>query len=42
VETELGSILITDYAMEDDVLSAGTAVRLEFLGHGVYPLPDAH
>ncbi len=41
VETELGSILITDYAMEGGVLSAGTAVRLEFLAHGVYPLPGS-
>jgi iron(III) transport system ATP-binding protein len=41
VETELGAVLITDYEMEGGVLSAGTAVRLEFLSHGVYPLPDA-
>jgi iron(III) transport system ATP-binding protein len=41
VETDLGSILITDYAMEGSVLSAGTSVRLEFLAHGVYPLPEA-
>jgi len=39
VETDLGSILITDYAMEGGILSAGTAVRLEFLSHGVCPLP---
>jgi iron(III) transport system ATP-binding protein len=40
VETELGSILITDYAMEGGVLKAGTGVRLEFLAHGVYLLPS--
>jgi iron(III) transport system ATP-binding protein len=39
VETDLGSILITDYAMEGGVLGAGTTVCLEFLAHGVYPLP---
>jgi len=39
VETELGSILITDYAMEGGVLGTGTHVRLEFLAHGVHPLP---
>jgi iron(III) transport system ATP-binding protein len=39
VVTELGSILITDYAMERGVLGAGTTVCLEFLAHGVYPLP---
>jgi iron(III) transport system ATP-binding protein len=39
VETELGLVLITDYEMQGGVLSAGTAVRLEFLSHGVYPLP---
>jgi len=39
VETELGAILITDYEMESGVLKAGTPVRLEFLPHGVYPLP---
>jgi iron(III) transport system ATP-binding protein len=39
VETELGAILITDYEMEGGVLNLGTAVRLEFLAHGVYPLP---
>jgi iron(III) transport system ATP-binding protein len=39
VETELGSILVTDYEMPGGVLSAGTAVRLEFLPHGVCPLP---
>ena len=41
VETALGSILITDYAMEGGVLAAGSAVCLEFLGHGVYPLPGS-
>jgi iron(III) transport system ATP-binding protein len=41
VETELGSVLITDYEMQGGVLPAGTAVRLEFLSHGVYPLPVA-
>jgi iron(III) transport system ATP-binding protein len=40
VETELGPLLITDYAMEAGVLSAGTTVRLEFLAHGVYPLAE--
>ncbi len=39
VETNLGSILITDYAMEGGVLKAGTGVRLEFQVHGTYPLP---
>jgi iron(III) transport system ATP-binding protein len=39
VETELGSVLVTDYAMQGGILSAGTAVRLEFLPHGVVPLP---
>jgi ABC-type Fe3+/spermidine/putrescine transport system ATPase subunit len=39
VETELGAILITDYEMESGVLKAGTPVRLEFLPHGIYPLP---
>lgn len=39
VETTLGPILVTDYAMTGGVLSAGVAVRLEFLSHGVYPLP---
>jgi iron(III) transport system ATP-binding protein len=41
VETELGPVLITDYEMQGGVLSAGTAVSLEFLSHGVYPLPSA-
>jgi len=41
VETELGPVLITDYEMQGGVLAAGTAVRLEFLPHGVYPLPKA-
>jgi len=41
VETDLGSVLVTDYSMQGGVLSAGTAVRLEFLPHGVYPLPGA-
>ena len=39
VETTLGPILITDYDMAGGVLSSGAAVRLEFLSHGVYPLP---
>jgi iron(III) transport system ATP-binding protein len=39
VETELGLVLITDYEMQGGVLPAGSAVRLEFLSHGVYPLP---
>ncbi|HXZ43747.1 MAG TPA: ABC transporter ATP-binding protein [archaeon] len=39
VETNLGSILITDYVMEGGVLKAGTGVRLEFQVHGTYPLP---
>jgi iron(III) transport system ATP-binding protein len=39
VETILGPILVTDYAMIGGVLSAGAAVQLEFLSHGVYPLP---
>ncbi|HSB68888.1 MAG TPA: ABC transporter ATP-binding protein [Candidatus Methylomirabilis sp.] len=41
VETELGPVLITDYEMEGGVLRAGMAVRLEFLPHGVYPVPEA-
>jgi iron(III) transport system ATP-binding protein len=41
VDTELGPVLITDYEMEGGVLSAGTAVRLEFLPHGVYPVSSA-
>ena len=41
VETELGPVLITDYEMQGGVIPAGTAVRLEFLSHGVYPLPSA-
>ncbi len=41
VETELGPVLITDYEMHGGVLPAGTAVRLEFLPHGVYPVPSA-
>ena len=40
VETMLGSILVTDYEMADGVLSTGTSVRLQFLAHGVYPLPQ--
>jgi hypothetical protein len=40
VETTLGSILVTDYEMADGVLSTGTPVRLQFLAHGVYPLPQ--
>jgi len=39
VETALGPILVTDYAMAEGVPSSGSTVRLEFLGHGVYPLP---
>ena len=39
VETALGPILITDYEMASGVLSCGAPVCLEFLGHGVYPLP---
>jgi ABC-type branched-subunit amino acid transport system ATPase component len=39
VETALGPILITDYDMAGGVLPSGAAVRLECLGHGVYPLP---
>jgi iron(III) transport system ATP-binding protein len=39
VETELGSILVTDSEMQGGVLGAGTAVRLEFLPHGISPLP---
>ena len=39
VETALGPILITDYDMAGGVLPSGAAVRLEFLSHGVYPLP---
>ncbi len=41
VETELGPILITEYAMEDGVRAPGTGVGLEFLPHGVVPLPGA-
>ena len=39
VETELGPVLITDYEMQGGVLPAGAVVRLEFLPHGVYPVP---
>ncbi len=39
VETELGPILVTDSEMQSGVLRAGTAVCLEFLPHGIYPLP---
>ncbi len=39
VETELGAILVTDYTMAEGVLGTGSSVRLEFLPHGVYPLP---
>jgi iron(III) transport system ATP-binding protein len=39
VETALGPVLITDYDMAGGVLPSGAAVRLEFLDHGVYPLP---
>jgi len=39
VETTLGSVLVTDYAITGGVLSAGAKVHLEFLAHGVYPLP---
>ena len=39
VKTTLGSVLVTDYAMAGGVLSAGAKVHLEFLAHGVYPLP---
>lgn len=38
VQTDLGPILITDYEIQGGPLSAGTAVRIEFLAHGVYPL----
>jgi iron(III) transport system ATP-binding protein len=41
VETELGPILVTDSEMQGGVLRAGTAVRLEFLPHGIYPLPGS-
>jgi iron(III) transport system ATP-binding protein len=39
VETALGPVLITDYDMANGVLPSGTAVHLEFLSRGVYPLP---
>ena len=39
VETDVGPILVTDYEMEGGVLPVGAPVRLEFLPHGVYPLP---
>ncbi len=39
VETALGPILVTDSEMQGGVLRAGTAVHLEFLPHGIYPLP---
>ena len=38
VETALGSVLVTDYAITGGVLSAGAKVHLEFLAHGVCPL----
>ncbi len=40
VETELGPILVTDYAMEGGVLGLGASVRLEFLAHGICPLQN--
>ncbi len=41
VETELGSILVTDYALEGGVLGLGAVVCLEFLAHGICPLRTA-
>ncbi len=41
IETELGSVLVTDFAVAEGVLPAGTAVRLEFLAYGVHVLGDA-
>jgi iron(III) transport system ATP-binding protein len=41
VDTELGSLLVTDFAVAEGVMPAGTAVRLQFLPHGVHPLPQA-
>jgi iron(III) transport system ATP-binding protein len=41
VETELGSVLVTDFSVADGVLPAETAVRLEFLPHGVHVLPGS-
>jgi iron(III) transport system ATP-binding protein len=40
VETELGSLLVTDFSVAEGVLPAGTQVRLQFLAHGVYPIPE--
>jgi len=40
VATELGQVLVTDYAMAMGVLAVGTAVRLEFLPHGISVLPS--
>jgi iron(III) transport system ATP-binding protein len=40
VETALGAILITDYEMGSGVHKVGAPVHLEFLAHGVYPLPN--
>jgi len=41
VATKLGPVLVTDYAMVAGVLTTQTAVRLEFLPHGVCVLPLA-
>jgi iron(III) transport system ATP-binding protein len=41
VETALGSVLVTDSEMQEGVLRVGTEVCLEFLPHGIYPLPTA-
>jgi len=40
VETELGPILVTDFAVAEGVLRAGTQVRVEFLPHGVHPIGE--
>ncbi len=41
VETELGPVLVTDYALEGGVLNPGASVGLEFLAHGICPLQQA-
>jgi iron(III) transport system ATP-binding protein len=38
VETELGSVLVTDFAVAEGVLPAGSAVTLQFHAYGVHVL----
>jgi hypothetical protein len=41
VGTAAGPIQVSDYQVEAGLLAPGTAVRLEFLPKGLYPLPPA-